>query len=242
MAPWRQLPGSPDACPRQAVHVIRLSLDPSRLPDDSSDLDLDELARAGRYVVEPPRRRFRICRRGLRRCLGWFTKSLAREIRFASERNGKPTLAHPKDTGLRFNVSHSGDWGVIAVSWERTLGVDIESIDPNLDGAALASRFFSEHERAELLSLPPEDLQDGFYRLWTTKEAYIKAIGLGMAVPLGSFSAAANPRREPRLVGGDVREGPWRACGFQVAPGVPGVVMWDGGPAPVCFWDAFAGW
>ncbi len=183
-----------------------------------------------------------MCRRGLRRCLGWFTQLPPADIRFAAERNGKPTLAHPLGTGLKFNVSHTGDWGVIAIAWDRALGVDIESINPQLDGAALAERFFSAQEREELCSLPPKDQQAGFYRLWTTKEAYMKAVGLGMALPLGSFSAAADPHAAPRLVGGDLREGPWQTHSFQVAPDVPGVILWDGGPTRVWCWDAPAEW
>ncbi len=251
---WPQLPGEIPAAFQDELHVVRISLDSGRFSAsaDWSDLSADEIARADRYVVEPPRRRFRLCRRAVRRCLGWATGQEPSSLEFGAERNGKPTLRTPADTGLVFNVSHTGDWGVIALGWRRErgrqqpgldqLGVDIETIDPRLDTAALADRFFSRDEQRELNALPPDDQTAAFYRLWTSKEAYMKALGLGMLLPLGSFTMCANPHWPPRLIGGDVREGPWQLAAFSISDSVPGVLMWSGDRLPVRCWSAPPEW
>jgi 4'-phosphopantetheinyl transferase len=153
---------------------------------------------------------------------------------------GKPQLAERQNpAGLAFNVSHSGDWGVIALGWRRTLGVDLETADPGLDHTGLARRFFSDDEQRQLAALPAELRTAGFYRVWTGKEAYLKATGLGMSFPLGSFAVAADPRLPPRLLAvADRPEEPrrWTAAAFTPADNVFGTVMWDGGPATIHRW------
>lgn len=241
---WCALPKLPDACRAADVHLIRIALCESRYraDDDWSVLSDDEEARAARYRVESPRRRFRLCRRAVRRCLGWLTQVDPAALRFASERNGKPILQRPADTGLTFNVSHTGDWGVLAVSWRRQLGVDIESIDPQLDTHGLSRRYFSPDEQSQLAQLPAAMHTAGFYRLWTSKEAYMKALGLGMLLPLGSFTMSADPDLPPAFLSGDLREGPWQAAAFAIADDVPGVLLYSGEPAAIHHWDAPADW
>ena len=239
---WQSWPASPSDLESAGLHVLRVSLAAERAPAGTvwDTLTPDELARSERYVVEPPRRRFRLCRRALRQVLGWSLNVDPASLRFETERNGKPVLqGHPD---CYFNVSHTGDWGVIAVSRSRHLGVDIEAIDPRHNHEGLARRFFSDHEQRQLQELPEELRQAAFYRLWTSKEAYMKSLGLGLLLPLGSFWMQADPREPPCLIGGDVREGPWLASGFHVADDVPGVVMWDGGPVSVQLWDLPDSW
>lgn len=241
---WQRLPDDHAALEPRGVHVLRVSLARHRWPTLTSHdpLSHDERLRAARYVVEPPRQRFLLCRRALRFCLGWLTETSPAAIAFATERNAKPILSHPANTSLVFNVSHTGDWGVIAFAWHRQLGVDIESLDPQLDHAGMAQRFFSEDERRQFAGFPVEKQVAAFYRLWTSKEAYMKAVGLGMALPLGSFSMEGDPHLPPGLVGGDIREGPWQAISFDVADDVTGTLLWDRGPTSVSFWDAPAAW
>lgn len=242
--PWRNWPDTASALSRDALHVVRIPLAAAghESVDDWRELTESERERARRYVVEPPRRRFLRCRRALRRCLGELTGCPPASIAFGTERNGKPTLRHPECEQFRFNVSHSGDWGVIAFGWGCPLGVDIETLDPQLDILGLADRFFSAAEQAELRWLPAELQRQGFYRLWTSKEAYMKGLGLGMLLPLGSFTMQADPRLPPQLMGGEVREGPWFGVGFGVGEDLPGVLLWSGGPRDVCYWSAPSRW
>lgn len=242
--PWQTWPDLASTLSRELLHVVRVSLAGEGVGavDDWQELTESERARARRYVVEPPRRRFLQCRRALRRCLAELTGCLPAAIDFGTERNGKPRLQSPVSPQFQFNVSHSGDWGVVAFGWGSPLGVDIETLDPQLDILGLADRFFSADEQAELRSLPPEQQRLGFYRLWTSKEAYMKGLGLGMLLPLGSFTMAADPLQPPQLLGGDVREGPWFGEAFCVAEDVPGVLLWSGGPRDVCFWNAPSRW
>ena len=243
-AAWRDWPEDGVVVNATAVHVIRVPLPtaPATSPEEWWELSATERARADRFVVEPPRRRFRYCRRAVRRALAEITGSRPESLVFGAELNGKPTLLEPQNSALVFNVSHTGDWAVLALSQSRQLGVDIETIDPHLDTAGLANRFFAEAELRELAALPPGDQRAAFYRLWTSKEAYMKALGLGMLLPLGSFWMRANPYWPPELLGGRVEQGPGSLRGFEVDATVPGVVMWNGGAADVHFWNAAPEW
>lgn len=227
-----------------AIQLFRICLAQHRyeINADWEELSVAERARAARYLVEPPRRRFLLCRRALRRCLAWMTGTSPSDIEFTVERFGKPRLALPEVCELDFNVTHSGDWGVIAVAYSRRVGVDLEVGDPQLDTQGLANRFFSQVEQEQLAQLPDDQRIAGFYRIWNTKEAYLKALGVGLSLPLGSFAAAANPAEPPGLVQGDIREGPWLGFAFQAAAAAPGVLLWNGGPAAVHTWDAPQSW
>jgi 4'-phosphopantetheinyl transferase len=104
-------------------------------------------------------------------------------INFCVNAYGKPQLAQP--AGFHFNVSHSGDWVVCAAS-EVPVGVDIEQINP-ID-LEVSRRFFSPLEHAQLMELPEERRLERFYELWTLKESFVKAVGMGLSMPLDSFA------------------------------------------------------
>ncbi|HNX28408.1 MAG TPA: 4'-phosphopantetheinyl transferase superfamily protein [Syntrophomonadaceae bacterium] len=111
--------------------------------------------------------------------LGWRNN----EIEFCYNDYGKPSLLHKKD--FHFNLSHSGNWVVMAISTYE-VGIDIEQIVP-LD-LSIAEHFFSSYENRYLNSLPPALQLDGFFRIWTLKESYIKMTGQGLSADLTSFS------------------------------------------------------
>ena len=100
---------------------------------------------------------------------------------------------------LEFNVSHSGDLALIAVSSGRRLGVDIERIRADVDTVALAERFFSRRERAGLQALADHLRVPAFYACWTRKEAFLKATGSGLSFPLADFSVTTHPDQEPEI-------------------------------------------
>lgn len=201
---------------RDVVHVVRLNLGvpPSQIESLRSVLSHDELARADRFKFVEPRRRFIACRAALRQLLGGFLGQAATEIEFTYGLHGKPLLAtsgamveattQPGRSSLglplEFSVSHSADLALIAVCGGRRVGVDLEHHDAKVRIHKLATRFFSPREAAELASLPAADQLAGFYRGWTSKEAYLKATGFGLSFPLNQFIVAMNPHEPARLL------------------------------------------
>jgi 4'-phosphopantetheinyl transferase len=119
-------------------------------------------------------------------------------LRFAREARGKPQLVDVAD-GLAFNLSHSHDQGLLAVSRLQPLGADIEVQRPMSDLDALARSHFTAAELKAWGALPHERRQDGFFAAWTRKEAYVKALGAGLAVPLDSFEVALHPDQPAAL-------------------------------------------
>lgn len=114
------------------------------------------------------------------------------ELSFTRNSYGKPLLSHHSD--VPFNVSHSGDWIALISGGTDELGVDVEKIAP-ID-MQIAERFFSPME-SQFLAAEPDDRRLGtFYRLWTLKESYIKAVGMGLSIPLDSFAILPDERKE----------------------------------------------
>ncbi|MBX9602043.1 MAG: 4'-phosphopantetheinyl transferase superfamily protein [Bryobacteraceae bacterium] len=147
-------------------------------------LDQEELGRASRYHFERDRRAFVLTRSILRLLAGQYTGRDPRDIRFATAAHGKLSL-DPAE-GIFFNVSHSSGQSLIAFA-RCEVGVDVEGSRPASDYLDIAEQFFADSEVRWLRALPPGPaLQDGFLRLWTVKEAWLKATGQGLAIPLAA--------------------------------------------------------
>lgn len=149
-------------------------------------LNSEELARANRFRFPQHRQRFVIARGMLRQILSQYTGILPQDIHFSYGEKGKPYL---QDTifNLQFNVSHSGDVAVYALTTEAEIGIDIQKIEEKFE-EGIAERYFSKEEYAELQTLNESERLLGFYQLWAYKEALIKAAGAGIYIPLGDFS------------------------------------------------------
>jgi 4'-phosphopantetheinyl transferase len=199
-ASWSQTPSSP-AFPIERVDIWRVCLDkPPKAGCEASILSPDEIARAGRFHFEKDQIHFTRCRCALRRILADYLVIAAGEIRFEYLTNGKPQLAADQNPlALEFNVSHSANIALIAVSSEHRLGIDVEKIRGDVDVDALAARFFSLRERAGLRELPDHLRVSGFFACWTRKEAFLKATGDGLSFPLADFSVTTHPDRAPEL-------------------------------------------
>lgn len=152
-------------------------------------LSEDEVIRADKLKIEQKKNQFVITRGLLRLLLSSSLGKEPNEIMFAYEQHCKPAINEKVNSkSVEFNISHSGDYALIAMTLENKVGVDIEQINPEIDYASLSKRFFSEKEKNELLNLD-KDLQcDAFYRVWARKESFIKAIGKGVAFGLDRFS------------------------------------------------------
>jgi 4'-phosphopantetheinyl transferase len=188
-----------------AVHLWRVRLDPPMVDDDLWDLLSDaERGRARRFVQERHRRRFVVAHAAVRRILAGYTACSARDLRFTIGPHGKPSLAGSETARrrLEFNLSHSADLAVIALAWERPVGVDLERWKREMNHLELAERFFSPAERASLRALADrhDDLVHGFFAAWSRKEAYLKARGEGVTRGLHHFDVTLDPSEPARLV------------------------------------------
>ncbi len=114
---------------------------------------------------------------------------------------GKPGLDEARDgDGLQFNLSHSGDLALLAVARGRRLGIDVEAVRPMADAGPIAARFFSPRECERFRRLPESEQLAAFFRCWTRKEAYMKATGAGMSMPLDQFDVTLSPGEPPALL------------------------------------------
>lgn len=163
-------------------------------------LSPDEIQRANRFRFAEHRRRFIIARGCLRSLLGAYLQTAADELFFAYSAKGKPTLDVRHQSHLRFNLSHSGEIAVFAFALGRNLGVDVELIRQDIDVEEIPKRFFSTAEQKALEALQGEHKVQGFFNCWTRKEAYVKAVGSGLSLPLRDFDVSLTPGDEAQLL------------------------------------------
>ena len=154
-------------------------------------LSADEAERAARFRFEHDRNRFLVGRGILRVLLASILETSPQSLRFAYSAYGKPELIQPENAPrLHFNLAHSEDSALFAFAWNRTLGVDIEAVKQDTPCDELAQNFFSEAERAAYFALPEPERRPAFFRIWTRKEAYVKARGEGLSLPLSAFDVS----------------------------------------------------
>ena len=161
----------------------------------------DELHRAARFHFEQDRSAFILARGFLRTLLARYVD---REIRFVYGSHGKPRIDGP---GPCFNLSHTAGLAILALTLENEIGVDVERIRPIENRDAIAERYFSPSEYGPALS------DEIFFQCWTRKEAYIKAVGAGLSIPLRSIDMAG-----------------WSLIDLRLPPGYAGAVAVEGGP------------
>jgi medium-chain acyl-[acyl-carrier-protein] hydrolase len=175
------------------VHVWRIDLDENveKICRLEGLLSPDERERAGRFHFRQDRERFIVGRGALRSLLGNYLKHEPAEIALWYNSHGKPSLKRTADDiDLRFNLAHSGGQALIALAVGRSVGVDLERIRTDVECAELAERFFSPRESAALSALRVTERVGAFFACWTRKEAYVKAHGIGLTLPLDRFSVS----------------------------------------------------
>jgi 4'-phosphopantetheinyl transferase len=238
MAPERWLPvpaGSLPALPPGEVHVWRFSLRlaPAALAAVERHLAPAERERAARFRFPEHRAAF-VAGRGVQReLLGRYTDVEPGAVAYRESAHGKLALDGAAErTGVRFNLSNSGDLALLAVAVERELGVDLEQLRPMSDAMDVARRFFSAPENEVFTALDETVREAAFFRCWTRKEAYIKAVGEGLSMPLDRFDVAFAPGEEARLLAtrGDPEEAArWTLVGLEPGPGYVGALAAEGG-------------
>lgn len=164
-------------------------------------LTADELGRADRFHFAQAQRHFIAGRGILRTILGRYLTVAPEHIRFCYNRYGKPFLTSDLDHHkLNFNLSHSDGLALYAITRMREIGIDLERIRTNFAYEQIAEQFFSAGEVAILRTVPATMKPKAFFNCWTRKEAYIKARGQGLALPLDSFEVSLVPGEPARLL------------------------------------------
>jgi len=223
------LPLTPDE-----VHLWRASLDvtvTARVTRLGRTLAPDERERAARYRFERDRVRDIVARGTLRAILGRYLDLDPAGLRFVYGPQGKPALAPEHGRELSFNLSHAGDVALYAVTRGRRVGVDVEQVVPDVAGSTVPEHTFSPHEVAVLRALPLDEQTAAFFRCWTRKEAYVKALGAGFSLDLTSFDVSLAPGEPPALLA--TRHDPteaarWSLHDVDAGPGYVAVLVVEG--------------
>jgi 4'-phosphopantetheinyl transferase len=229
-SPWRPAPAAPHL-PPGVVHVWRAGLEPpphllARLEASLSD---DERARAARFRFPAHRVRYAAGRGILRALLGRYVGVDPAAVRFGYTRHGKPYLERtPGMPDVRFNLSNAEALALVAFSVERDVGVDLEDLKPMPDAVSIATRFFSAPENDVFRTLGDDIRELAFFTCWTRKEAYIKAVGEGLSMPLDRFDVTFAPGEPARLVctrPEPDQAGRWKLVDVDPGPGHVGALM-----------------
>ena len=179
---------------KNTVHVWRVGLQQSSevIGRCGALLTPDEQDRARRFHFDRDRRRYIVCRGALRFLLSRYLVDRSPDaLRFEYSQWGKPCLV---PAGVSFNVSHSGEWGLIAICREGELGVDIEQIKEMADMADMVESVFSLEEQHAWRAYEKASRPVAFFSGWTRKEAVVKAVGQGLSIPLKSFVVELTPQ------------------------------------------------
>jgi 4'-phosphopantetheinyl transferase len=185
-----------------AVHVwqVDLRVVGQYIPRLETALSPDEVARAARFRFPEHRKRLIVTHGVLRDILSRYLDVPTAQLTFSTNPYGKPVLSAPENTWLQFNLSHSGDLVLFAVTRDHPIGIDVEHIAPPDNFAQLVEQFFSENENAAFLALPESKRAVAFFAGWTRKEAYVKALGTGVSLPLDHFDVTMDPDAPARLL------------------------------------------
>ena len=193
---------------RVYVFVINFGLFNSN--DFLDILSNNEINRANEMRSHEKRRQFIIIRGITKKILATSLERTPSQINLLYNQHGKPFINDKyKDYVIEFNTSHSGLYGLIAITLNNKVGVDIQKIKPLIDVRALSNRFFSDEERNELMKLAKNLQQDAFYLGWVRKESFIKAIGTGVSYGLNRFSVPLSRKENKNIVIPDHENKKW---------------------------------
>jgi 4'-phosphopantetheinyl transferase len=207
------------------VEVWVIRLDVGRIATDRlrAWLSQDELARAAGFHFDRDRSRYIVAHGAVRAILGERLGLLPQQVAFEVGPHGKPRLA-AEDPGIRFNLSHSGGIALCAVTGGVEVGVDVEALRVVPDAEAIARRFFANREVEDWLRLSTSERPDGFLRLWSCKEAWIKACGMGLSMPmdLSEIGVSGDSAWLHTVHGSPLEAGRWTLRTFDPAPSYVG--------------------
>jgi 4'-phosphopantetheinyl transferase len=188
------------------VHLWFLDASVPSVPTWLDVLDAEEQERARTLRTADLREAFVASHALVRTALSAYADRVPAEWRFDVAPLGRPSIVDAP-SGLRFSLTHAGSAAAVAITVATELGLDMETVRPDRDPLPLARRFFSASEAEALVRLPERERPDAFTRLWTVKEAVLKAQGCGLTAPLSSVAVQLDAAGWPRTV--DASGGPW---------------------------------
>lgn len=203
-------------------------------------LSEDELAKSERFYFEKDRRQFIISRSILRRLLGNYLDEAPEKLGFEYTSNGKPKLASGCRNIICFNLSHSHSYTLFAFALHHDVGIDVEWVLGNIKTEDIASRFFSPDEIEILDQTPPKDRKRIFFQFWTRKEAFLKAIGSGLTLPLNVCDVSTmtgNTFSPMKTVGNLQSNGSWFGMDLFPAQDYTAAVVIEGGEWNIRYWQ-----
>jgi 4'-phosphopantetheinyl transferase len=231
------------------IDIWMIDLDRPLSPGANLDdiLSIEERKRADRYLFSRDALRFRLCRAMLRLGLAGYLEMAPEKIVLTTNGRGKPRVAG--SGALNFNVSHSGGLGLIAYTTAGEVGVDVEAIRGDIETLEIASAHFTKEEAAMVeAAATPAEQAAAFLRLWTRKEAVLKAAGYGLLGGLDRADVSQGPSCLARLRGAteDSAESCWRVEDLELTDGFAGAVAapagnWSVVLRPVGYEDAISG-
>ncbi len=181
------------------VHIWLASLDIDRtsLKNLKKILSEDEIKRAEKFYFEKDKNHFIACRSILRNILSLYLNVPAGDIKFSYNPYGKPSVPEKK---ISFNLSNSYGLAIYGITCDKEIGIDIEHIPEDFSWEEIVEQFFSKKEIMELYKTPCDMRKKAFFNCWTRKEAYIKAKGMGLSIPLDSFDVSLIPGEPVKLL------------------------------------------
>ncbi len=186
-------------------------------------LNAQERQRAAKFINPIHNDRWTVARGYLRQILSQYLDLTPSQIVFNYGAYGKPTI---EDNPLQFNLSHSGDRAIYAISAKHPIGIDIEYIH-DLAAGELVDRFFSPAECAIFHSLPASIQQVAFFHAWTQKEAYLKADGSGLTTPLNQIEVSIDPRTPAQIIAAPTPD-LWQIHKLKISPEYAGAIAIGG--------------
>jgi 4'-phosphopantetheinyl transferase len=216
------------------VCPVRIAASDAVLARFEQFLRPSELIQAKRFRFDHLRRSYVLSRGSLRLLLGRYLGMAPNHVPLSRAPRGKPILDEGR---IKFSVSHSGDMVLFGFTRGCEIGIDVEQIRPLQDVVAIAHRFFCHDEAAELMSLPPDERLHAFFLCWTRKEAYIKALGEGLYMPLDGFRVTVAPLTPARLIhiNSDTSAAEaWMIHNIESTPEYAGALAYRDAMRPVC--------
>lgn len=230
------------------IHIWRIDLTQpiERCTKFEELLASEEIEKRNRFCFQRDRVRFAISHVATRDILSRYVRANPRVIRFRNNAFGKPELSPDFNLpGISFNLSHSGNWAILALAHSIAIGIDIEEVHSDFLPLEVAQHFFSELEVRVLSALSESERMYAFFECWTRKEAYLKARGGGLAIPLGSFDVSFGIGQKPLLLAvrpecEDKRQ--WTLYDCEVDEGYKAALIAEGHNHQLKYWNWIIGY
>jgi len=216
------------------IHVWAVRLDDSSGDFNRELISPDERERAARFKFERDRRCYRVAHIALHDILRRYLPSDPPCVSFDIGANGKPILPQPlASSGVEFNLSHSNEMALLAVTHGREVGVDIEYVKEDFQFQEIAERFFTAREVAAMRGLPANLQRQAFFKCWTSKEAFLKAKGTGLSGALDEVEIAMSSDGQVSITG---KVPGWSLAALDSIDGYQAALVVAGAPVPICYY------